>query len=148
MFLRPLDLFAEYGFPPSSFGAVKRLQEEMNQWFDGTSSGRANYPAVRFYGEGEQLTMEAWIAGLDSSSLEVTVEGNQLTLKGRTILPSATGGSWVRKEIPEGEFERSFQLPYRIADDQVKASYKNGVLLITMPRAAQDKPRKIEVSVQ
>ena len=72
--------------------------------------------------------------------------GDELTLRGKVNLyEAAQGETYHRRERPTGEFLRKLQLPFRADSGAVKASYKNGVLRLTVPRSEEEKPKKIAV---
>ncbi len=94
-----------------------------------------HYPRTNAW-EGEQgWVIEAEVPGVDPAKLDVTVEGTQLVLKGT-------------KEQVDGEsmvFERRFDLPYPVANENVVAKCRNGVLTITLPRHPASEPRRVMI---
>ena len=72
--------------------------------------------------------------------------GDELTLRGKVnVREPGKGETCHRRERPAGEFVRTLQLPFRADAGGVKASYKNGLLRLTVPRSEEEKPRKIAV---
>lgn len=92
--------------------------------------------------------MTAEVPGVEKDQLEISVTGSTFTLSGSRKTPEAESGSPIhRLERFGGEFRRTLDLPFDIESDQVKASLRNGILQVRLPRAERDKPRKIQVEV-
>lgn len=99
-------------------------------------SGR--YPKVNVYAGEDGALVDAELPGIDPAAVEVSVDSQVLTLKG--------------KRPGEGEeersFERRFELPYAVAEEGLTAKYARGVLRITLPKAPEAKPRRIAIDAQ
>lgn len=126
---------------------LQRLQGEMNQVFTRSPMLRTSqFPAVNIWQSQEGLILTCELPGVDPGSLEISVVGDSLTLGGaRAPQPHNHDDAYHRGERIYGKFSRTLQLPYRIEASEVSADFKNGVLTITLPRAAADRPRKIQV---
>ncbi|MCF7547856.1 Hsp20/alpha crystallin family protein [Pseudonocardia sp. WMMC193] len=85
------------------------------------------------------------LPGVDPGSIDVTVEGNALTVRAERSTPHE-GGDWLTRERPRGSFSRRLMLGRDLDGDRLTATYRDGVLAITIPVAARAKPRKIEIS--
>ncbi|MDD3546498.1 MAG: Hsp20/alpha crystallin family protein [Kiritimatiellae bacterium] len=94
-----------------------------------TRAGR--YPRVNVWESDEGLAVEAEVAGVEPDKLDVAVDANVLTIKGER--EQEDGGT--------SEFQRSFNLPFELESDKIKAAVKNGMLTITIPRKAAEKRR-------
>ena len=96
----------------------------------------------------ESLILNAEIPGVTPENLEVTVTGDNLMIKG-----NLRQGTLIEEKDLEGSesrhgfFSRTFQLPCKILMDEVKASYKHGVLTIVMPKCKAESPRGIKIKV-
>lgn len=125
------------------------LHREIDRVFSGflghAPRGGRTLPAVNLWDAGERLHAEAEVPGMQMSDIEIYVNGNELTIKGRRELPKQENTRYLRRERPFGEFVRSVTLPVDIDADKVEATLKAGVLSITLPKAAAAQPRKIEV---
>ena len=105
-------------------------------------------PAVDVVETPEAYVFHADLPGVEAKDVKITVNGDTLTLRGeRKREEKQTEGSLHRFERSYGSFERAFTLGMPVRPDQVKASYKNGVLEIRVPKADEAKPREIEVQV-
>jgi HSP20 family protein len=113
--------------------------------------GRAarQYPLVNLFEDRDHIYVEALAPGIDPASIDMTIMRNVLTLSGeKRRLPADLKPEAIhRSERAAGKFVRRIELPIEIAPDQVKAEYKHGLLLVTLPKAAAAKPQQIHVSV-
>ena len=125
-----------------------RLRREMNDAFGRWhAASRGEYPLVNVWTNEEGAVLTAELPGVDSSKIEISVLGDTLTVKGRRDEPKPQeGNTFHRRERGFGAFDRTVQLPFRIDAAQVTASYRNGVLEILVPRAAESRARRIAVS--
>ncbi len=105
-------------------------------------------PAVDVEETPEAYVFRADLPGVDPKNVKVTVNGDTLTLRGeRKREERKANGNLHRFERAHGAFERAFTLGTPVRADQVKASYKDGVLEIRVPKAEEAKSREIEVQV-
>jgi len=124
-----------------------RLQQEMNQLMDSfQQGGQRGFPALNVWANQDEALVTAELPGVNPDDLDISVVGETVTLSGSRALPE-TGEdiTWHRHERWHGEFSRTMQLPFRIDADNVDASYQNGVLKVTLPRAQEDRPKRISV---
>jgi HSP20 family protein len=105
-------------------------------------------PAVDIEETPDAYVFRADLPGMSSKDVKVTVHNDILTLRGeRKREEQKTEGTAHRVERAYGSFERSFTLGLPVRADQVKASYKDGVLEVHVPKAEAAKPRDIEVQI-
>ena len=139
----------------NSFHPLHQLRTEMDrlvgdmfapaQSASGPGTARA-FPTVNVWESGDELYAEAEVPGLKSDDIEISVIGNELTIKGRRGAGNPEGASYHRRERGVGEFTRLLRLPVEVDSDKVQAALRDGVLTLTLPKAAAAKPRKIQVS--
>jgi HSP20 family protein len=135
------------------FSPLTRMQREMDRLLSAYrppwAGQRAGvYPALNIYDDGESFVVRAEVPGVDPKSIDITVTGDTLNLKGERDLPKLPEGSaYHRHERESGLFSRALTLPDQVDNSKVKADYKNGILQILLPRAEQAKQRKIDVQV-
>ena len=126
---------------------IRRLQDEMNRVFSGIDRPRATaFPPVNVWSSPDGVAVTAELPGLDPSNLEISATDDNLTLQGELPSPlKEEGVTWHRREPRGGRFSRPIPPPFRIDADSVDASFRDGVLRISLARPEEEKPRKIEV---
>ena len=145
------------------FSGMEALRSEIDQAFDRVGPqfapifrtaflpgrGAREYPLINLYDDQNSVYVEALAPGADPASFNISVAGETLTVSGEKrrapgdIKPEA----FHREERAAGKFVRSIELPVDVDETQVKAEYKNGVLLINLPKSEKAKPRQISVQV-
>ena len=111
----------------------------------GERLGRA-FPAVNLWSDDQKAVLTAEVPGVDREKLEVSVENDVATLRGtRERAPVGQDERLLRHERGHGDFARSIPLPFAVEAEKVEATYKDGVLRVTLPRSEAGKPRKIDV---
>jgi HSP20 family protein len=105
------------------------------------------YPLINLHQDRDTLYVEALAPGIDPASLELSVVGNMLTISGekRRHPAAIKSEAFHRSERAAGRFIRSLELPLEVDKDHVQAEYRNGLLCITLPKAAWVKPKQITV---
>jgi HSP20 family protein len=135
---------------PSVWRDVDRMQREMNRLFESYYPARLRsapgYPAMNLWSNEDGLILTAEMPGVSPEDIDISVVGETLTLSGERK-PDETNGStrYHRRERGYGKFTRSTQLPYPVDVKKVEAEFTNGVLNVSLPRAEEDKPKKIVV---
>jgi len=132
------------------------LFDEFNRLFEETlgETVRAAAPAatvapVDLYETDEALVLEMAVPGLSADEIDISLEGNKLTIRGEHKPVEDQGvRRYYLQEIPHGSFVRSFTLPVEINADEVKAEFKNGILRLTMPKAETARARRIPISTE
>jgi HSP20 family protein len=110
-------------------------------------SNRSWVPPVDIQETGDGYRLQAELPGLTRDDINITLENNVLRLSGeRKFERDARKESFQRIERTYGAFSRAFALPQQVNPEGVQASFENGVLTITVPKAEQAKPRKIAIS--
>jgi HSP20 family protein len=85
------------------------------------------------------------LPGVDPGSIDVTVESNALTVRAERSTPHE-GGEWLTRERPRGSFTRRLLLGRDLDGERLSATYRDGVLAITIPVTERAKPRRVEIS--
>lgn len=135
----------------SSWSELERLRREMNRLFDrpgrAVSNVASDYPAMNVWTNNDNALVTAELPGIDTEELDISVRENTLSIKGnRKATELQEGETFHRRERGYGKFQRMVQLPFSVDASKVEATYENGVLRITLPRAEADKPRRISVT--
>ncbi len=135
--------------PWALFDELESLQADMNRMLSAPEAprrARAAYPPLNAWSSPDGLVIDAELPGADPADVEVSVDGDELALRGKVNAPEpAEGESVLRRERPAGEFQRTLQLPFRANAGAVKATFKNSILRIAIPRSEEEKPRKIAI---
>jgi HSP20 family protein len=111
--------------------------------------GAREYPLINLYDDQNTLYVEALAPGADPTSFNIAVAGETLTLSGekRRAAGEIKPEAFHREERAAGKFVRSIELPMEVDENKVKAEYKNGLLLVSLPKSEKAKPRQISVQV-
>lgn len=104
-----------------------------------------SYPPMELVDQDDKVVVTAVLPGVNRDEVELTVLGDTLTIAGEKKLPETNGVTYIRHERPHGKFRKLIDLPYSIDQSQITATYKDGILAITLPKAEEAKPRKIKV---
>jgi HSP20 family protein len=102
-------------------------------------------PEVNIFETRDGYVIDAEMPGVDKKGLEITLEGNQLTIVGRRDAGHYPGTPLFR-ESRDANFRRSFELDPAIDTTKVSATMENGLLSLSLPKSDQVKPRKITIS--
>jgi len=106
-------------------------------------------PAVESFVKNGNLVVRADLPGIDPKDVEVTVLGNVLTIKGeRKEEKEVKKEDYLRRETSYGAFERRMTLPEGVTADKIKATFKNGVVEVTMPAAKGMEAKKIPLEAE
>ncbi|HTQ79227.1 MAG TPA: Hsp20/alpha crystallin family protein [Thermoanaerobaculia bacterium] len=104
-------------------------------------------PRVDILENDDAFQVTAELPGVKKEDVEITVENNVLSLKGeRKFEKDLNKENYHRIERVYGSFARAFTLPTRVAQDRVEAKFDNGLLMITIPKVAEARPKKIEIA--
>lgn len=132
---------------------VSRPERDILNWaFDGFDlpeifrSEKGVTPAFDISETDKEIHVKAELPGMDPNEIEITLTGDLLTIKGeKKEEKEEKGQNFHRRERRYGSFSRSFRLPVEVKADSINAGYKDGVLTVTMPKAEEEKGRRIEV---
>ena len=142
-------MYRRYRFSPA-WQEMERLRREMDRLFDSYHPNGYHpipgYPAMNVWASEDQLAVTAEIPGVDINDIDINVVGETLTLSGERKPDSLSEeAQYHRQERGYGKFNRAIQLPFPVDVNKVEATFKNGVLHVSMPRAEADRPKKITV---
>jgi HSP20 family protein len=127
--------------------------EEMEKFLSDVPAvrqGQSGYvPAVDMYEEKDDVIIEAQLAGIDPENVDISIENDVVCIKGMSEKKSEVEDkNYYRKEIRRGSFYRSIPLPMHVAGDEATAIAEDGVLKITIPKAAEAKPKTIKIQTK
>lgn len=145
------------------FEDMEALRREIDRAFEGFGVGQEplhrvaflpargprRYPMINLLEDKDKVYVEALTPGVDPQSLNLSVMQNRLTLSGeksrapRDIKPEA----FHRNERASGKFVRAIDLPAEVDEGGIQAEYKNGLLMVTLPKAEKARPKQINVKI-
>lgn len=126
---------------------LRRLQNEVDRLFEQSFiTGSPQWmPEVDIVETENELVLTAEMAGVSSEDVELTLENNELTLKGKKTMEQSENKSFHRIERRYGSFTRTFRLPQTVDAESIKAEFINGVLKVALAKKESVKARKIEI---
>jgi HSP20 family protein len=135
-----------------TFGALDDFRRRMDRLFEGfdarwgaNEAYGANGPRAELRDTGTELVLEADVPGLTDKDIQLNVTQDTLGLAGERKADAPEGYSVHRRERGFQRFSRAWALPTRVDTERVEATVKNGVLTVTLPKAADARPRQISV---
>lgn len=141
--------------PWRDFGS---LQERINKMFDDTMRSVAPgdeelvtgawSPAVDIHETDDTFVVSADLPGLNKEDIHINVEDNTLTIKGeKKFEEKVPRDRYIRVERTYGTFVRSFSLPQNVDSTKIKATFRDGILDLTLPKREEAKPKRVAVEV-
>lgn len=136
------------GTPLSTFHSeidqlFSRFFGEEERWW---GAGEEFMPAIESFVRGNEFVVRADLPGIDPKAVELSVEGDHLTIKGeRKTVHEDTDKHY--REVSYGRFERTLALPPGVDADSIKAAYHDGVLEVTMKAPKGSSSKKVPISV-
>jgi HSP20 family protein len=131
-------------------GPFEQLQEELERALGSALGPDVElYPPVNVFDRGEAYVVKAEIPGANPEKVEVSVEDDTLTLRGeRTLGDPGADGAYHRRERSEGQFRRVVRMPGRLAAEETRADYHDGVLTVHVAKARERRPQRIDIRAE
>ena len=124
------------------------LEDSVVRPVNGPRSNQGFVPALDLSETPEAFLVEVTVPGLKAEDLNITIENNVLTISGEVRQEQESKDrNYHRVERRFGSFQRSISLPNRVKADAIGASLENGVLHLSIPKAEEIKPRRINVNI-
>src|SRR5512147_754250 len=120
-------------------------KREVDKGQEATTPMRAFMPNADIFETEDVLTLVLEMPGVDRDNIDISVENGVLTVEGKINLGKYEGLQPVYGEYNVGPYRRSFRISSRIDQDKINAEMRDGVITLTLPKAEQAKPRRIEV---
>jgi HSP20 family protein len=121
------------------------LFDTFGDWFE--DNGGRVFPVVNVWEDDRTIYTECELHGMRMEDLEVSVLGDELTIKGERRVDERENATFHCRERRFGAFSRVIRLPVDVNPDEVQAALRDGILTITLPKAETAVPRKINVKV-
>jgi HSP20 family protein len=142
--------------PWPAAGRWSNLRDELNSFFELPFSSRFARagqlfsgwsPALDLYESNDNVIAVVELPGMRKEDIEISLHDGALTISGERKRESSSNGEKAeRTERYFGTFRRSIALPTRVGASKVSATYRDGILTVTMPKAEEVKPKQIQVS--
>ncbi len=104
-------------------------------------------PALDLYQNNDNVIAIVELPGMKKEDIEISLHDGMLTISGERESSTSNGENAERTERFSGKFRRSITLPTRVDANKVSATYKDGILTVTLPKAEEAKPKQIKVNV-
>lgn len=139
-----------------TLGRLSSLRDELDTLFElpfWSNFGRQTQlfggwaPALDLYQNNENVIAQVELPGMRKEDIEISLHDGTLTISGERQTEPNEGEAAERTERYLGKFRRSITLPTRVDSNKVSATYKDGILTVTLPKAEEAKPKQIKVSV-
>ena len=124
---------------------VEKREAELPEGVESTRAGREFLPRTDIYETGESVVIVAEMPGVDVSGIDLALERNLLTLRGRVERDEAVADAIQYAEYEVGDYVRSFKLSGEVDRDNIGAESKNGILTLTLPKVGMQRKR-IEIA--
>ena len=145
--------FQRQNVTPWALEGLGEIQKEINRLFEGSLS-RPGFdvfntwaPAIDLFDEKDNFLVKAELPGLKKEDIDISYQDGALTISGERKEEKREGSNPARTERFYGRFQRTLTLPKRVDASKVKATYTDGILAVTLPKAEDAKPKHIEVKV-
>ncbi len=130
----------------------RNIDKVLNDIFNTTpfwTNANTDYaPRVNIIENDNRIKLNFELPGLERDDIKVTVKEGLLTVSGnRKVESKEEIENFVRSEIYSGQFSRSFTLPETVETDKISADYKNGLLILNLPKSEKAKPKTIDIKV-
>jgi HSP20 family protein len=141
----------------SPFAELNRLREEINRVFEQPGQGFLERstgffggwsPSLDVFDDKDNVIVKAELPGMKKEDIEVTLAGDTLTISGeRKEEVENKDAETYRSERYFGRFQRSVTLPHQVDPNRIQATYKDGILTVTLSKSEEAKRKQIEVKV-
>lgn len=147
-------MFSSSSYAESAlFAELRRFEQEFDElftaWTPWTGGIRSlpsgTFPAINVGSNPDSVTVYVFAPGIVPKSLEVSLQENVLSVSGQRDIPMEQNASYYRQERFGGSFRRVISLPEDVDPDKVNATYRDGIVQVTVQRRESAKPRQIEI---
>jgi HSP20 family protein len=135
---------------------VERVRSHLEGLFDALQdgfqmlreTGAGVYPAINLTENENEFFVSAELPGVAPEDLDLSMQQDSLTISGERKIESQTGVNHHRRERESGSFSRVVSLPSPVDPDAVTAKFNHGVLQVTLPKAVNARPRRIDIRAE
>ena len=135
---------------PDPFETLLKIQRalqarEASDWLQNQTTSQGPFPPINVFQRGDDILAIIELPGVDKNALQIQAKDNTIRVSGRKTVSYPEGVSVHRRERSTGEFDRMLSIPVHIDPDAIKAEYRDGILVLHLPRSERDKPRIIKI---
>lgn len=127
------------------FDRLRRQVEDVFGRFSVVSGIRTGFPAMNIYDLDDSIVVAVEAPGLTKESLTAEARENILTITGKREPTDFGDAAVLREERFGGEFRRTLRIPFKVHNEKIEASIKNGILLVRMPKLEEAKAKRIAI---
>lgn len=140
-------MLPSFGDSLSAMLALQRALEARHEsdWMRGGTAGIGGYPPINIFQQGDDFVAVIELPGVDKDALHIEAKDKTIRISGKKLADYDAKASVHRRERLAGTFDRTIALPVQIDADSIRAEYQDGILAISIPRAASEKPRTIKI---
>ena len=137
-FLKPFDLVFD-----------QMLNTQFPNFYEqtGIDFAKGSYPKCNIFDIDDVIEVHAEIPGLTKEDVSISVEDSVLTIAGTKKHSISEDAKYIRRELKNSSFRRSFSLGDTLDSEGISAKFENGMLLVTIPKKEESKPRKVEITI-
>ena len=135
------------------FTEIETIRQQLDKVFDQRAATRDNseatwMPAVEFVDAGDNFVLKAQLPGIDPKDVDIQVTREAISISGERRYENTDEKSgYVRSEFRYGKFHRVLTLPAHIQNDSVQAEYKNGILMLTLPKVTEARNKVVKINL-
>jgi len=135
------------------FTEIETIRQELDKAFDQRAATRDNsqatwMPAVELVDAGDNFVLKAQLPGIDPKDVDVQVTREAISISGERRYENTDEKSgYVRSEFRYGKFHRVLPLPAHIQNDSVQAEYKDGILMLTLPKVTEARNKVVKINL-
>jgi HSP20 family protein len=135
------------------FTEIETIRQQLDKVFDQLATTRDNsqvawMPAVEFVDAGDNFILKAQLPGINPKDIDVQVTPEAISISGERRYENTDEKSgYVRSEFRYGKFHRVLPLPAHIQNDSVQADYKDGILMLTLPKVTEARNKVVKINL-
>ena len=135
------------------FTEIETIRQQLDKVFDQLATTRDNseaawMPALELVDGGDNFVLKAQLPGIDPKDIDVQVTREAVSISGERRYENRDHQSgYVRSEFRYGKFHRVLPLPAHIKNDSVQAEYKDGILMLTLPKVTEARNKVVKINL-
>ncbi len=141
-------MYPSFGDPFETLFALQRALDSRiaSDWMGRGTAAIGSFPPINIFQKGDDFVAVVELPGIEKNDLEIEAKENTIRICGKKAIAYGEQASVHRRERISGVFDRTLSVPIQIEPGGIKAEYRDGILVLFIPRAEADKPRSIKVS--